>query len=248
MMNCAQVRIQMEGYRTGGEDALSPGFREMREHLEACPTCRDRFDRIQAVDQGIGRVMRGVHAPEGMKDTILGGLIPTKTQTSHKLFPGFGFALSAAAVLVAALLLGRGIVAPSPEMELLSFFIQDTRSHSELDARITDPAAARTWFEEQGLDVTLPSQLRGDVPLVGCRTLVFDGKPVAFLCLEKGSRLLSLYVFPKGSLDPQAFGGEGSWNLSKGGWTARGWSEGAMTYIAALPGERNDLDQFLTVS
>jgi hypothetical protein len=71
---------------------------------------------------------------------------------------------------------------------------------------------------------------------------------VAFLCLEQGSRILSLYAFPQGSLKGSAFAEDRAWEISKGGWIARGWSEGDMTYVVTLAGDASDLEQFLAVS
>lgn len=250
-MNCTQVRIQMEAYRTGGEDTLSPAFREMKEHLESCPMCRERLERIQNIDRDIGRVMRDVRVPEGLEDAILGGIRPEQNPAarwrSRLLRPaGLSLALGVAAVFV-ALLMGRSVLAPSPEIRLLRVFIDDSRTNSHLDARFTGTEAVKAWFAEEGFEVEIPERLNRDFPMIGCRKVLIQGHPVAFLCLEEGSRILALYVFDRGSIDSRAFDENGTWELSRAGFVARGWSEGDKTFVVTLPGDPSGLDEFLSV-
>jgi len=74
-MDCQTALEILEVSRPGSDDLSDPGLAAAAAYVESHADCRDEFLRRQHLDRQIGRVMRGVSVPTGLKERLLVGLV-----------------------------------------------------------------------------------------------------------------------------------------------------------------------------
>lgn len=73
-MDCRTALEILEVVRPGSDDLSDPELADAVAFLETHPECRRQFERRQELDRQMGRVMRDVPVPAGLKDRLLVGL------------------------------------------------------------------------------------------------------------------------------------------------------------------------------
>jgi len=81
-MNCDDALNQLEAVRPHSQDTRDAELADARNHLDSCPQCRELFHQRQRQDERIGRVMRSVPVPQGLRERLLEGLFAAEEPTS----------------------------------------------------------------------------------------------------------------------------------------------------------------------
>jgi hypothetical protein len=101
-MDCDNARLFLPFLRPGGKDLDGAEEAELRAHLEQCSSCNAQAMNANKVDQHLGRAMRAVEVPVGMKARLLERLAEDRGVIRRKRLRRAGIAAGlAAAVLLA---------------------------------------------------------------------------------------------------------------------------------------------------
>lgn len=73
-MNCRDAREQLDAARPGPDDRKGAEFAAAMQHVAGCTVCRDVVRGREQFDRKLGRVMRDVSVPVGLKSRILDSL------------------------------------------------------------------------------------------------------------------------------------------------------------------------------
>jgi hypothetical protein len=73
-MNCRDAREQLDAARPGPVDRSGAEFAAAMQHVGGCPSCRHALEGRERFDREVGRVMRDVTVPAGLKTRILDAL------------------------------------------------------------------------------------------------------------------------------------------------------------------------------
>src|SRR5262245_5911450 len=104
-MDCDNARLFLPFLTPGGKDLNGAEAAELHAHLEQCTTCNGLAMNGNRVDQSLGRAMRAVPVPAGMKERLLQRLAEERGARRRKwLLRSAPVALAAAAVLLALFL------------------------------------------------------------------------------------------------------------------------------------------------
>ncbi len=74
-MDCQTALEILEVVRPGSDDLSEPNLAAAAAYIELHADCRNEFLRRQNLDRQIGRVMRDVSVPTGLKERLLVGLV-----------------------------------------------------------------------------------------------------------------------------------------------------------------------------
>jgi len=101
-MDCDNARLFLPFLRTGGKDLDGQEEAELRAHLEQCSGCNALVMNAARLDQHLGRAMRAVDVPVGMKGRLLERLAEDRGVIRWRRLKRAGVAAAVAAVLVLA--------------------------------------------------------------------------------------------------------------------------------------------------
>jgi hypothetical protein len=122
-ITCQATRELLECVRPDSDDLEDPVFAPAARHLADCPDCAKVFEHLQALDRQIGRALRDVPVPEGLRERLLAAtsaaaIAPANEIAPHASAPtadprassrGRRRFIMAAAALSACLLAGLGV-------------------------------------------------------------------------------------------------------------------------------------------
>lgn len=86
-MKCDDALEQLESARPGSGDREEPELSEAAGHVRHCADCRSTLQQRERLDLQIGRAMRDVPLPDGLKDRLLASLDATARREASVL-PG----------------------------------------------------------------------------------------------------------------------------------------------------------------
>jgi hypothetical protein len=105
-MDCRTARLFLHFNRPGANDLDGPEREELNEHLAHCTECNALAGAERRLDQHLGRAMRAVEVPEGLRNGILNRLACERGEWYRRRFAQVLRGLTAAAALV---LVGIGL-------------------------------------------------------------------------------------------------------------------------------------------
>jgi hypothetical protein len=105
-MDCSTARLFLQFQRPNAQDLDGPEARELSEHLAHCTQCNALARTERRLDQHLGRAMRAVEVPEGLRTEILRRVAAERSAWYRRWF-GKATRWVAAAALV-LLVLGAG--------------------------------------------------------------------------------------------------------------------------------------------
>ncbi len=148
-MECPNARMLLAYRRPGGPAELAPeDADELDRHLAGCPACAAAARRQDGFDMAVGRAMRTVAVPAGLRDRLLTDALARRGLTWRRT--AYQYA-AAAAVVVLAVLTASGI-----GFALRPAFDAD-RPADQFAQRIENPEqTVRAWLAAQGLPQSLP--------------------------------------------------------------------------------------------
>jgi hypothetical protein len=105
-MDCSTARLFLQFQRPNAEDLDGPEARELNEHLAHCTECNALARAERRLDQHLGRAMRAVEVPEGLRAQILRRVAAERSAWYRRWFgKATRWVVAAAAVI---LVLGGG--------------------------------------------------------------------------------------------------------------------------------------------
>jgi len=99
-MDCDNARLFLPFLRPGGKDLDGQEEAELRAHLEQCSGCNAQAMNAARLDQHLGRAMRAVEVPVGMKGRLLERLEEDRGVIRRKWLKRAGFMAGVAAMLL----------------------------------------------------------------------------------------------------------------------------------------------------
>jgi hypothetical protein len=208
-MDCKQARLLLELTRPRGGELDPADAEALEQHLADCPDCGPAARDERRADEHLGRAMRDVPVPVGLRERILKKLGPdTGPAPISKRRPWLWRYLGAAAALLVTV--GLGVMgyltwlAPPPAVSVQQ--IHD-RANQQFFAKRPD-AVEKDFQDRLGVTMVAPPQFNYDL-LIAYQLAVFEKKQVPELLFfthgdrEKGlpPALAQVYVLSSRQFD-----------------------------------------------
>jgi anti-sigma factor RsiW len=248
-MNCDECKPLLDAYADGELDLVR--HIELEAHLKACPACMRRSEEISARRTKIRDSLPRFSASQQLREKIRSSLRAEAQKSAHHSplrFPlalqGWNLAGLAASVAV-ALLAGYswgGYRARSSSMaeEAISEHMRSLQANHLMDVISTDRHTVKPWFSGK-LDFSPPVSDLADIgfPLAGGRLDQIDGHTAAALVFRRRLHAINVFVWPAdGTIHPPS-------NASKSGFSAQGWTQDGLNFLAVSEIPATDLEQFV---
>lgn len=196
-MDCKTARLLLDYARPAPAELPGGDAAAVEGHLTACPECEAAARAERQVDDHLGRAVRDVPVPDGLRDRLLARLRAERRRWYRR------WALRGAAATAAALALVLGLwqpwhrtALPSPDLERLVQHVSENNA-----ARVSaDPDRVQTWLRtEYGNDVwRTPHDFDLRALNYGLLTYAdlaeFQGKTVPMLLFANGPAQVRVYV------------------------------------------------------
>jgi anti-sigma factor RsiW len=248
-MNCDEIHPLLEANADGELDLVR--HLELEAHLRGCPACAVQADALRARAEALRQSLPRFAAPPGLREKILSSQ-PTErpaafraaSRPSARSWPIWHLA-GLAAGLAAALLVGYGWGtaqghANSLFDEAISDHVRSLQAGHLLDVVSTDQHTVKPWFAGK-LDFSPPvvDLTEAGFPLAGGRLEHIDGRPAAALIFRRRLHAINVFIWPAagGTLPSRPRG--------KNGYTAVGWQQGGLNFLAVSEIPAADLDRFI---
>jgi hypothetical protein len=153
-MDCSNARLLMQFRTTSGDELAAPEREELDAHLAGCPLCRALDHDQHRLDEHLGRAMRDVPVPAGLRQRLLAAVAPAPPAKRPRRWvkrAGWGLGLATAAslgLLVWAWYFGQGPLKPtiSPHQVQMGYLATLPR----------DPDAVNAQFRVLGARLCAP--------------------------------------------------------------------------------------------
>jgi anti-sigma factor RsiW len=248
-MNCAECQPLLDAYADGELDL----FRhvELEAHLKACPACARRAEAVAARRARLRESLPRFAASRELKESIRASL----RAEAGKAAPGEVVRFPAArrqwnlaalaASLAAALFVGYalgGHRARSASVldEAFSEHVRSLQEGHLMDVASTDRHTVKPWFAGK-LDFSPPVADLADVgfPLAGGRLEEIDGRTAAALVFHRRLHVINVFIWPSPGASPAPG------HASANGYSAQGWTQGGLNFLAVSEIPAADLEQFV---
>lgn len=255
-MNNEAAKLILHAYRSDGQDADDPRFREALAQAQRDPELARWFANEQALDARISiKLTASIIAPAALKSQLLAQQKIVRPAVWWQR-PATRYALAACLALlvsVAALwfnfyreeqFLARGEAFAGYRDTVADFTGSKLR---RLEFKSSDVAAVRSWLAQNDshADLILPAGLEGR-PSLGCRVLDWRGQKVTLVCFRLENRQVAHLLVVDRRLFPDAPGESPAFQQVNGVATAS-WSRGDKTYVVACKGgSEGDLMKLLS--
>ncbi len=252
-MNNAKAKFILRSYRSNGEDANDPAFREALEQAEHDPALNAWLREEQEMDDSIRSKLNDTPVPEDLLDDILA----TQSITVSRSFWRQGRTWMAMAALVMALFGGYFMISPHQPQPAVSFqtfpeMAAAFASHDfELDMEAANTHQAKEWAQSKLIsrDIPVSDRLRqmGDNRGVGCKYFDWEGEDVLLLCffLEDGSQVHYFVMDIQNLPDVPETGHELPQWAKYGEWTTASWADSERAYVVASKSDRENMVSLL---
>ncbi len=159
-------------------------------------------------------------------------------------------ALAACVALLAALatyaLVPRGFDSSVSLADFRSEMVGFVKIPPSLELETTDLAEVRSYLRANSRvrAVSVPDGT-GELPPIGCRTLVFRGHPVALICFKReDGELVHLLAAPRDAIGELASLPKPAY-AAVGDWATASWTTDDQIYLLATKGNREKLQEYL---
>jgi hypothetical protein len=195
-MDCKTARLLLDFARPRPAELAGDDAAALEGHLHACPDCDALARGERQFDDHLGRAVRAVPVPEGLRDRLLTRLATEQRNRSRRR-------LVPVAALAATLLLGvvgyfiwprHQLPTPNPEQIALDV--------SEQHFQGQNAEQVRAWFlNRRGVDAEAPSDIPGEGKLDYSLLTYYDvapcqGQQVPMLLFVKGTMQARIYILP----------------------------------------------------
>lgn len=216
-MDCKTARLLLDFARPLGTELEESEGEDLAGHLADCPTCGALHRAERKIDDHLGKAMRAVAVPDGLRDRIVSKLAGQRDRWYLRRL-----AWGTAAALAAAVLLTFGVtyLGQKPHVNI-----------EELHGRLNSPPGAP---EEVGPYLNRPTLLAPTQfnyrNLLKCDWADFQGRKVPQLIFRQGGELATVYILNDRQFDLKSLEGQGP--LSGGHSVAVLWPTGGEKHTA----------------
>jgi hypothetical protein len=248
-MDSREAKFILNAYRPGGQDASDPRFAEALEQARRDPILQRWFDESIAFDAAMTEKLCAAPVPGDLRESILAGVkVSRAPRWKNRLRK---WAIAAALVLSATL---GGLIWHSTrpatltgwQMQALDVISSLVRQESSFDAQSHNPADLMKWLRANHAPAgeRLPDNLE-KLASLGCKTLLWRGKPVSVICFSRPEGgLIHLVVTNVSEASDRAIKPKAKL-IQQGHWAMATWRDGQMIYMLALEGSRDQLRSYL---
>jgi anti-sigma factor RsiW len=248
-MNCDDCQPLLEAYTDGELDLVR--HVALEAHLKTCPACSRRYEAIAARRARLRAALPRFTAPAHLRDKIHASLRSETREASRQepiRFPMAGphwTYIGLAASIAVSLLFGyqwgeRRAHASSFLEDAFSEHVRSLQANHLMDVVSTDRHTVKPWFAGK-LDFSPPIADLADIgfPLAGGRLELIDGRNAAALVFRRRLHTINLFIWPEsGSASVPRRAGEN-------GFSAQGWTQGGLNFLAVSEIPASDLEQFV---
>jgi anti-sigma factor RsiW len=248
-MNCNESQLLLEAYADGELDLVR--HIELETHLKACPACLRRSEGIAARRTRIRETLPHFNAPQALRETIrtslraeaqkTAGQRPIRFPVASQWWNLAGLAASVTVALLAGYSWG-GYRARSASVakEAFAEHVRSLQANHLMDVISTDRHTVKPWFAGK-LDFSPPVVDLADIgfPLAGGRLDQIDGHTAAALVFRRRLHTINVFVWPARDAAPPPN------SASESGFSAQGWTNGGLNFLAVSEIPAADLEQFV---
>ncbi len=222
-MDCRTSRSLLDLARPESAELQPSEADALAAHLNRCPECDALFRQERQVDAHLGRAVRDVPVPQGLRDRLLDRLASERRKwLGRVVLRGAGLASAAAAVLLVGLWGASHWLGPRPQpvdLDQLQTRILDQQLRAD-----NGPEAVAEWFRDaHHVEMTAPSDVGGGRALnynllASSHLEPFQGQQVPLLVFDKGGLRLQVYVLSARQFDIKGLGNSQRWPPPSRGW------------------------------
>jgi hypothetical protein len=179
-MDCKHARLLLAFVRPGNPTELDDGeAADLTHHLDGCPVCAGLAHDEQRADDRIGRAMRDVVLPEGLRTRLLNRVNAARDAWYRGWLVRVGGV--AAGVLIAVLIARAWFAPPSLSGDTAAFTrVYDLQPREAADVE-------KAFKDDFQVGMKAPTELRYDL-LQGYHMATFQGQQVPYLLLVSTPR------------------------------------------------------------
>jgi anti-sigma factor RsiW len=227
------------------DDELDPGQQlQVRQHMEECANCRDSFQEMLHLRDGIRSQANYYRAPQALAER-LGKAIREEHAPAKKREPQTWKWMAIAASALLALSAGTNVFLSQRgtartelvTQEVLSEHVRSMITNHQVDVISSDRHTVKPWFGDK-LDFSpdVKDLKAQGFPLMGGRVDYVDQRPVAALVFQRAKHVISVFTWPGKPAALRQF--------SQNGYHVVSWTKDGMTYWAISDLNMEELTQF----
>jgi hypothetical protein len=197
-MDCKTARLLLDFARPQARELEAEEATDLERHLDHCPDCHSRASTERQLDACLGKAMRQVDVPAGLREQLL-----TRLETAHGDWhrQRFAYAARLCAAAAAVLLLSwagwywvrEHLVAPIDTQQVANAVSNDATE----DPRIRTEKALKDLGFETALSPYLDYRLLASPPAL-TELPGYPGRKVPMLVFVRNGRVATVYLIPKG--------------------------------------------------
>ncbi len=247
-MTQQEAKEILRSYRAGTEDSSDPTFAEALNLTQSDPALGRWFVEETKRDAIIFEKLAGADStPAGLKASVL-----ATQPLRHRFSWTTGRALALAAMVAAVTFILSTFLTrpPASEKNPLAYYrgemISFLNLSPALDLETTEIPRIQDWLKASSFsaNVRIPNHTAA-LPPVGCRQLLYRGRPVALACfLRKDGQLVHLLAVDHSAFPDEALPRQATFE-QEGAWMTATWVEGEIVYLLTTRGDRAKLERFL---
>lgn len=243
-MTCDENRLLLQAYLDDELDAAQSAAIAL--HLKHCASCAARYGAGARLHQAMAqpglyhRAPDALHAHWAAARPAATAVRARRTPLGLALAAGFAGALLLTSPAWLGFLHPPGQAADALAAQAISGHLRSLQPDHLMDVASTDRHTVKPWFEGRLDFAPRVKDLAGEgFPLVGGRLDAIGGRTVAALVYRRHLHVVNLFQWPDDRPLPAPE------TVHQHGYTALGWSDGGMRYIAVSDVEQGDLEQFV---
>ncbi len=247
-MNNAKARFILRSYRSSGEDARDPAFREALEQAERDPGLKGWLQQEMELDNAIRVRLAGVAAPASLLDDILATQAVTTARPFRRyarwLAMAAAFAILAAGTWITAHRLQPALAYDAFPRMASSFLSKPF----QLEHKADNLEQARAWLQARNASWDIPTTDAMETAAtggVGCRPINWKGQQVYLFCFFLDDGNVAHYFIMETDALPDARTGEPALWARHGKYTTATWADERYTYVLAGTGGISELQALL---
>lgn len=244
-MNLLQAKETLLLYRPGTTDPNDAEFVEALSVAKRDPELEKWFHEHCEVQEALRSKFRQIAVPEGLKEQIISERLAYVAPPA----PRIKRAVALAAVCIVLLAgLAVWVLQPREDKTFANFQARMVstvaRAYPKMDLETSDAKKIRETLAQKGgpANYVLPETLQ-KVPMTGCASLEWQGKPVSMLCFNSGKSIepdLFLFIINRSNA-PKAPATAKPQFVQRNRFATASWSDGQEVYLLAGRGDETFL-------
>ncbi len=199
-MDCKTARLLLDFRRPRVGELPADEAAALEHHLASCPDCGAAGLAERRLDDALGRAVRDVPLPDGLRERLLARLATERRAALRRRVLRLTPALAAAAsLLVGALVWWHVVGSRPPRLDLASLSEESLQQH-----RAFSKESVESWFlEKRQVTMVAPAAFNYTL-LVDADMADLQGKRVPKLTFQGGTARATVYVITREQFDVEA--------------------------------------------